>query len=110
MDLEDQGSIKDVVEKEGPENVILLLGSPEPAAAEMYAETVTTGDPTYAGPLAGVSLRLPVYHIFEPEFKELIPPEVYREQVEMAEMVLPADELWTRVKQVRERAGIPPIG
>ncbi len=35
MDLEDQGLIKAVVEKEGAENMVVLLGSPEPEAAEM---------------------------------------------------------------------------
>ncbi len=110
MDLEDQGAIKATVEKEGSENLVVLLGSPQPEAAEMYAETVISGDPTYAGSLAGVSLRLPVYHIFEPEIKQLIPPEVYGEQVEMLEMALPVEELCSRVKAVREIAGITGIG
>ncbi len=89
MDLEDQGTIKAKSEEVGAGNVVVLLGSPDPDAAEMYAETVTLGDPTYAGPLTGVSLRLPVYFITEPEIKRQIPPDVYREQVEMMEMVLP---------------------
>ena len=110
MDLEDQGAIKTTVEEEGRENMVVLLGAPAPEAAEMYAETVTSGDPTYAGPLAGVSLRLPVYHIFEPEIKKLIPPEVYSEQVEMMEMALPSEELCARVKAVRDRASIAGIG
>jgi len=109
MDLEDQGSIKAIAEKEGTANMVVLLGSPEPEAAEMYATTVTSGDPTYAGPLAGVPLGLPVYHIFEPEFKQLIPPEVYRAQAEMSEMALPAEELCARVRSIREQSGVKPI-
>jgi glycine/sarcosine/betaine reductase complex component A len=109
MDLEDQGSIKDVVEKEGNQDMVVLLGSPEPEAAEMYATTVTSGDPTYAGPLAGVPLGVPVYHIFEPEFKSLIPSEVYREQAEMSEMALPAEELAAKVKSIREQSGVKGI-
>lgn len=104
MDLEDQGAIKAKIDEIGTDNVVVILGSPDPEAAEMYAETVTLGDPTYAGPLAGVSLSLPVYFIFEPEIKEQIPPEVYREQVEMMEMVLPSEEICERVKAVRERS------
>jgi betaine reductase len=50
-------------------------------------------------------LRLPVYFIFEPEIKEQIPPEVYRDQVEMMEMVLPSEEIVERVKAVREKMG-----
>jgi len=109
MDLEEQGSIKDVVEKEGQTDLVVLLGSPEPEAAEMFATTVTSGDPTYAGPLAGVPLGIPVYHIFEPEFKRLIPPEVYRAQAEMAEMSLPAEELAAKVRSIREQAGVKGI-
>jgi glycine/sarcosine/betaine reductase complex component A len=103
MGLEDQGVIKAKVDEIGVDDVIVVLGSPDPEAAEMYAETVTLGDPTYAGPLAGVSLRLPVYFIFEHEIKEQIPPEVYRDQVEMMEMVLPSEEIIERVKAVREK-------
>lgn len=103
MGLEDQGTIKAKVDEIGKEDVVVVLGSPDPEAAEMYAETVTLGDPTYAGPLAGVSLRLPVYFIFESEIKEQIPSEVYRDQVEMMEMVLPSEEIIERVKSVRER-------
>jgi glycine/sarcosine/betaine reductase complex component A len=104
MDLEDQGTIKAKSEEMGAGNVVVLLGSPDPDAAEMYAETVTLGDPTYAGPLAGVSLRLPVYFITEPEIKQQIPPDVYRDQVEMMEMVLPSEEIIARVRAVREKA------
>jgi betaine reductase len=109
MDLEDQGSIRDVVEKEGSQDLVVLLGSPEPEAAEMYATTVTSGDPTYAGPLAGVPLGIPVYHIFEPEFKRLVPPDVYREQAEISEMALPAEELAARVCSIREQSGVKGI-
>ena len=56
MDLEDQGAIKAKVEQLGLNDLVIILGAPDPDAAEMYAETVTLGDPTYAGPLAGVSL------------------------------------------------------
>lgn len=104
MSLEDQGAIKAKIEEIGRDDVVVILGSPDAEAAEMYAETVTLGDPTYAGPLAGVSLRLPVYFIFEPEIKQQIPPEVYQEQVEMMEMVLPSEEIGARVRAVRERA------
>lgn len=104
MDLEDQGAIKAKIEEIGSEDVVVILGSPDPDAAQMYAETVTVGDPTYAGPLAGVALKLPVYCIFEPEIKQQIPPEVYSEQVELMEMVLPSQDICARVKAVREQA------
>ncbi|HKZ79393.1 MAG TPA: hypothetical protein VJ124_14050 [Pyrinomonadaceae bacterium] len=52
-------------------------------------------------------MRLPVYYISEPEIKEQIPPEVYRDQVEMMEMVLPSEEIGARVKAVREKLNSP---
>ena len=60
MDLQNQQRIKDAAEKFGAENCVVVLGSSDAEGAEIYAETVTNGDPTFAGPLAGVSLGLPV--------------------------------------------------
>jgi betaine reductase len=53
--------------------------------------------------LAGIALSLPVYYITEPEIKQQIPPDVYRDQVEMMEMVLPINEIGARVKAIRDR-------
>ena len=52
--------------------MIVLIGGAEAEAAGLAAETVTAGDPTFAGPLAGVQLGLRVYHAVEPEFKEAV--------------------------------------
>lgn len=51
MDLENQRRVKALAEEYGPENVVVLLGAAEGEAAGLAAETVTAGDPTYAGPL-----------------------------------------------------------
>jgi glycine/sarcosine/betaine reductase complex component A len=103
MDLEDQGIIKKTVEEQlDRDTVIVVLGSPDEKSAELYAETVTTGDPTFAGPLAGVSLGLPVYHILEDEVKEHIDPEVYQQQIGMMEMVLDKEAITRVVKKIRE--------
>jgi hypothetical protein len=56
----------------------------------MIALTLTQGDPSYAGPLAGVPLGLPVYHILEDEVKQAIPPEVYEREIGPMELVLDA--------------------
>jgi glycine reductase len=102
MDLENQKRVKDLTEKYGAENVLVLLGGAEAEAAGLAAETVTAGDPTFAGPLAGVQLGLRVYHAVEPEFKEEVDPEVYDEQIGMMEMVLDVDEIIEEVKGVRD--------
>jgi len=99
MDLENQKRILELSEKYGQENVVIVLGSSEAETAGLAAETVTAGDPTYAGPLAGVSLGLRVYHIFE--LKEEIDPQVYEEQCGMMEMVLDVEAISEEVKRIR---------
>lgn len=103
MDLEVQGRIKEIAEKYGPENVVVILGNSDPDGASIFAETVTNGDHSFAGPLAGVALGLPVYHIIEPEIKQEIDPQVYEEQVGIVEMVLDVDAITNAVKSIREQ-------
>ena len=100
--MEDQGLIKKTVEEYGKENVVVVLGSPDAESAEIFAETVTTGDPTFAGPLAGVSLGLKVYHILEDEVKAQIDQAVYEQQVGMMEMVLDKEAICSSVKRISE--------
>ena len=101
MDLENQKRVKEAAEKYGAENVVVLLGASEAEAAGLAAETVTVGDPTFAGPLAGVSLNLGVYHALEETVKEQVDPGVYEEQVGMMEMVLDVEEITKEMKEVR---------
>ena len=103
MDLENQQRIKDAAEKYGAENIIVILGASEAESAGLAAETVTAGDPTYAGPLAGVQLGLRVYHAVEPEFKEAVDPDVYDEQVGMMEMVLDVDAIVNEMTNIRSQ-------
>ncbi len=103
MDLENQRRVKEIAETYGNENVMVLLGAAEGEAAGLAAETVTLGDPTYAGPLTGVSLKLDVYHICEPEIKEQIPADLYDEQVGMMEMVLDVDDIANEMNNIRSQ-------
>ena len=103
MDLENQKRVKDAAEKYGPENVAVVIGAAEYEAAGLAAETVTNGDPTFAGPLTNVELGLAVYHAFEDEFKNLVDPDVYDEQIGMMEMVLEVDEIVNEVSEVRSQ-------
>jgi len=103
MDLENQNRVKGVAEKYGAENVIVLLGASEAEAAGLAAETVTNGDPTYAGSLTGVQLGLRVYHVVEPEFKEAVDSSVYDEQIGMMEMVLDVDEIISEMSSMRQQ-------
>lgn len=105
MDLESQEEIKRVVEQLGSENLMVVLGSPNAESSEVFARTVTRGDPSYAGPLAAVPLGLPVYHILEGEIREQIDPAVYEQQVGIMEMALDTAQIAQSVRSVRAGAG-----
>ena len=100
MDLENQARIKKLTDEYGNEDFIVVLGGGEAEASGLAAETVATGDPTFAGPLSGVSLGLKAYHIFE--LKDEVPADVYEEQISMMEMVLNVDEIIEEVKTYRK--------
>jgi glycine reductase len=103
MDQVVQEELKKASEKYGSENVVVLLGSPDEDSADIFAETVTIGDPTYAGPLAGVALNLSVYHILEDEIKAQIPEDVYQDQVGLMEISLDKDRICDAMKTAREK-------
>lgn len=106
MDPENQASIKDLAEKSGSsiDNILVVLGASDIEGAEISAETVTLGDPSFSGPLAGVSLRLPVYHILEPEIKEAVPADIYEENVGIWEMTVDTAEIGRRFKAIRDKS------
>ena len=103
MDLENQKRVKELAETFGGENVVVVLGAAEGEASGIAAETVTAGDPTFAGPLTGVSLGLKVYHICEEEIKSEVDADVYDEQVGMMEMVLNLEEIAAEMKSIRDQ-------
>lgn len=105
MDLENQRRVLEASEKFGAENVVVIIGASEAESAGLAAETVTAGDPTYAGPLAGVELGLSVYHCVEPEFKDEVNADVYEEQIGMMEMVLEVDDIIEKMRSIREQFG-----
>ena len=84
------------------DDLIVVLGSPSAESAEIYARTVTEGDPSWVGPLAGIPLGLPVYHVLEPEMKMQFDAATYDEQVSVMESVLEMDAIIEAVRNVRE--------
>jgi sugar (pentulose or hexulose) kinase len=102
MDLENQKRVKEFAEKYGAENLVVVLGAAEGEAAGLAAETVTNGDPTFAGPLTGVQLGLSVFHVCEPEIKDIVDESVYDEQISMMEMVLDVDDIINEMAPIRE--------
>ena len=103
MDLENQKRVKDFADEFGPENIVVVLGAAEGEAAGLAAETVTAGDPTFAGPLTGVQLGLTTYHVCEPEVKSEIDEAVYEEQISMMEMVLDVDDIVSEMSAIRDQ-------
>ena len=103
MDLENQKRVKEFSEQYGPENLVVVLGASEGEASGLAAETVTNGDPTFAGPLTGVQLGLKVYHVCEDEIKSEVDAGVYDEQVGMMEMVLDLDAIREEMVSIRDQ-------
>ena len=103
MDLENQKRVMEMSEEHGAENIVVLLGAAEGEASGLAAETVTAGDPTYAGPLTGVQLGLTCYHVCEPEVKAEFDEAVYDEQVGMMEMVLDVADIQSEMQAIRDQ-------
>jgi glycine reductase len=101
MDLENQKRVKDLTEEHGGENIVVIFGAAEAETAGLAAETVSNGDPTFAGALAGVSLGLTTYHAIEAAFKEDVDEDVFEEQIGMMEMVLDLDSIEEEMKMIR---------
>lgn len=102
MDLEGQGRIQQVVGQAGTDNVIAVLGANSAAAVEMTAMTLRSGDPSYAGPLAGVALGIPSYHILEPEIVGQIDPAVYERELALSALAMDVDEVIAPTKAIRD--------
>ena len=101
MDLENQKRVLDLAEKYGKENLLVLLGGGDAEASGLIVETVMAGDPAYAGPLTGVQLGLPAYHIFETEIKSELEETLYQDNIAMMEMVLDVSGIVEEVSKIR---------
>lgn len=96
-----QGQIKELAGQYGKEEIVVILGAPNVDSSVIQFETVTRGDPTYAGPLAGIGLGLRAFHIFEPEVKALIDPGRYAELIEILEIGLEAETIVEALQKAR---------
>jgi len=103
MDFASQAQIKLLTEQIGKENLLVVLGASDIEGAEIAAETLTVGDPSYAGPLAGVQLGLSVYHILEPAVKAAVPEDVYEQSAGIVAMIVDTDEVAQRFQGIRQR-------
>ena len=104
MDLNSQEVIKRLSDEHGADQLVVILGAPDDESAEIAAETVVLGDPTYAGALAEAQLGLSVYHALEEEFRSQVDDDVWEEQIGIMSDVLEAEEISVAVKGMRESA------
>jgi len=93
MNFENQGVIKRLADQYGPENLTVILGNSEANGVEVFAETVTEGDPSYAGPLAGVALKIPVYHVLEEEVISQVPDGLREEKLQLSSLVIEVEPM-----------------
>jgi len=103
MNFENQGIIKRLADQYGPENLAVVLGNGEANGVEVFAETVTQGDPTYAGPLAGVALRIPVYHVLEQEVLAEVPENLRDEKLQLSLLVIDVEPMRQALRSSREK-------
>ena len=94
-----------MAERYSADDMVVLLGTPNAESTRLYALTVTEGDPSWAGPLAGTALGLPVYHVIEETVKSQVASEVYEEHIALMEVVLEVDEIAKAVQEVRSTTG-----
>ena len=87
-----------------------MLGASDLEGAEISAETVTMGDPSFTGPLAGVSLRLPVYHILEPKMAAVVPKDIYEKNVGIWMYTVDVEEIGRRFQEIRKKAQLQETG
>lgn len=100
MDLQSQEAILRLAEANDPSALVVLLGAPDPEAAEIAAETVIKGDPAYAGALAGAQLGLEVYHVLDDVVKAEVPDDVWEEQIGLMADVLDGGALTAAVRSM----------
>jgi glycine/sarcosine/betaine reductase complex component A len=103
MNFENQGVIKRLADQYGPENLAVVLGNGEASGVEVFAETVTAGDPSYAGPLAGVSLKIPVYHVLEEEVMAVVPEAIREEKLQLSSLVIDVGPMRQVLQAAREK-------
>ncbi len=103
MNFENQGVIKRLADQYGPENLTVVLGNGEANGVEVFAETVTQGDPSYAGPLAGVALKIPVYHVLEADVMGQVPEKLQEEKLQLSALVIDIEPMHQLLQASRQK-------
>ena len=81
----------------------MVLGLNEPENLRIFATTFQDGDPSYAGPLAGIALGVRSYHIFE--LKTEIPTDVWAAEMAMKELEVEDEVIESICRTMRDIRG-----
>lgn len=76
------------------------MGINQLSTIEIMTRTFKSGDPSYAGPLAGVTLGLDSYHILE--LKKHIPLDVWEQEMGMYELEIEEEVQESILKTMKE--------
>ena len=90
------------MEQMGTDDVVAVLGANSAAAVEMTALTLKSGDPSYAGALAGVALGIPSFHILEPEIVGQIDAALYERELALSALAMDVDAVVAPMKAIRD--------
>ncbi len=88
-----QEEIKKAAAEHRPENLVVVWGITNEQYLEVGSKTVIEGDPSWSGPLAGESLNLKVFHVFEPEIRNQIPQDVYDDELMLLELAVGEEKI-----------------
>ena len=92
------------MDEHNKEDLVVIIGAPDADSAELYAETVIHGDPAWAGPLAGIALELPVFHIMEPEIIKQVDRATYEEHLSLMEIALDVEKIAQGLDRARNKS------
>jgi betaine reductase len=101
MDLEGQGNYKKIGESNDAKDLVAILGATSADTLQLIAETLKNGDPSWAGPLSGVALGIPSYHILEPEISSQVDPSIYEQELALPSMTVEVEELAKPLRAIR---------
>ncbi len=71
------------------------------AAVEMATLTLKSGDPSDAGPPAGVALEIPSFHILEPEIMAQVDPALAERELVLAAMAMDVPQVIAPLQAIR---------
>lgn len=108
MSLSYQDQIKQFVDKYGAENLAVVLGFTTLPLMLIWATTLFFGDPSGAGSLSGVALRLETHHALEPEIKNIVPKEVFEKILRSSEIALGQEKIREIYQMLREIKALDP--